>query len=146
MILSSQIDVGFVVNPVSHPDLIIKELTADRVTLWKSKTCVNADVLILDPSLLQTQSLLQKFSKNGMKFERVIESSSLEVIAQLTQAGAGCAILPERVMKAFCDSSVQQVKGSPEFNDRICMVHLQKFRKIKRGQALIGFVRDLYKS
>jgi DNA-binding transcriptional LysR family regulator len=74
----------------------------------------------------------------------VIESSSLEVIAQLTQAGAGCSILPERVMKAFCDNSVHQIKDSPEFSDRVCLVYLQKFRKIKRGQVLINFVRGVY--
>lgn len=144
MILTSQVDIGFVVNPVMHPDLVIKELLVDRVTLWKSKSCVNTDVLIVEPSLLQTQSLLQKLNKKGFKFSRVIESSSLEVIAKLTQAGAGCSILPERVMKAFCENTVHQIKDSPEFIDRVCLVYLQKFRKIKRGQVLIEFIRGVY--
>jgi DNA-binding transcriptional LysR family regulator len=65
------------------------------------------------------------------------------VIAQLVQAGVGSAILPERVMKAFCDSSVVQVKEAPEISDRICMVYLQKFRKLKRGQVFIDFVKAL---
>ncbi len=143
-VISSNLDVGFAVNPVEHPDLVIKELILDRVTLWKSKNAVNSDVLIVEPSLLQSQSLLLKLNKKGLIFNRKIESQSLEVIAQLVQAGAGSAILPERVMKAFCDSSVVQVKDAPEISDRICMVYLQKFRKLKRGQVFIDYVKELF--
>jgi len=142
-VISSNLDVGFAVNPVEHPDLVIKELITDRVTLWKSKNAVNNDILIVEPSLLQSQNLLQKLNKKGLLFKRKIESQSLEVIAQLVQAGVGSAILPERVMKAFCDSSVVQVKEAPEISDRICMVYLQKFRKLKRGQVFIDFVKAL---
>ena len=142
MIISSQIDVGFVVNPVEHPDLVIKEVLQDRVTFWKSKKeNANNDVLIIEPSLLQTQNLIPKMNKKGLHFKRIVESNSLEVIAQLVQAGAGCAILPERVMKAFCDSTVVQMKDSPEFVDRICLVYQQKFRKLKRGQVFIEHVK-----
>lgn len=141
-VISSQIDVGFVVNPVDHPDLVIKELILDRVTFWRSKNTVNTEVLLVEPSLLQSQSLLQKMSKKGLSFKRTLESNSLEVIAQLLQAGAGTAILPERVMKAFCDSSVVAVKDAPEMSDRICMVYLQKFRKLKRGQVLIEHIKS----
>lgn len=143
-VISSQVDVGFVVNPVDHPDLVIKELTLDRVTLWRSKNVVNPDILIVEPGLLQSQSLLQKMNKKGFSFKRTIESTSLEVVAQMVQAGTGSAILPERVMKAFCDSSVTQVKDAPEMSDRICLVYLQKFRKLKRGQVFIDHVKSLF--
>jgi LysR family transcriptional regulator, cell division regulator len=143
-VISSSLDVSFAVNPVDHPDLVIKELILDRVTLWRSKNVVNNDVLIVEPSLLQSQSLLQKLNKKGLNFKRKIESQSLEVIAQLVQSGAGSAILPERVMKAFCDSSVVQIKDAPEMSDRICIVYLQKFRKLKRGQVFIDHVKSLF--
>jgi len=143
-VISSNIDVGFAVNPVDHPDLVIKELILDRVTLWRSKNVLNNDVLIVEPSLLQSQSILQKLNKKGLHFKRKVESTSLEVIAQLVQSGAGSAILPERVMKAFCDASVIQVKDAPEMSDRICMVYLQKFRKLKRGQVFIDHVKSLF--
>jgi LysR family transcriptional regulator, cell division regulator len=64
-VISSNLDVGFAVNPVEHPDLVIKELITDRVTLWKSKNAINNDILIVEPSLLQSQSLLQKLNKKG---------------------------------------------------------------------------------
>jgi LysR family transcriptional regulator, cell division regulator len=139
MVVSSQLDLAFVVNPTLHPDLVIKEIATDRVTFWKSKKCENPDVLFVEPSLLQTQDLLRKMNKKGLQFTRTIESSSLEVIAQLLNSGAGCAILPERVMKALCDNSVVQIKDAIEFHDRICLVYKHEFRKLKRGQALIEF-------
>ncbi len=140
MVVSSQLDLAIVVNPISHLDLVIKPLATDRVTIWKSRNCENLDVLIVEPSLLQSQNLLGKVNKKNKIFDRIVESSSLEVIAQLVNHGAGCGILPERVMKAFCDKNVIQMKDAPEFNDYICLVYRPEFRKIQRGQVIIDFI------
>lgn len=145
MIVNSQLDVGVVVNPVSNPNLVIKEVAQDRVTIWKSKNCQNPDVLILEPSLLQTQDILRKLSRKGIRFQRTIESSSLEVIAQLVNSGVGYGILPERVVKAFSNSnsSVQQVRDAVEFIDRICLVYKPEFRKLKRGEVLLKHLSQM---
>lgn len=139
-VISQKLDAAFVVNPVPHLDLIIKEISRDRVTIWKSKTCVNRDVLIVEPSLLQTQELQRKLQKKNNPFTRIIESSSLEVIAQLVINGVGCGILPERVVKAFGGEQIQALKDAPEFHDRMCLVYKSEFRKSRRGQALIEAV------
>lgn len=136
-VISQKLDAAFVVNPVPHLDLIIKEISKDRVTIWKSKNCLNRDVLIVEPSLLQTQDLLRKLQKKNIYFSRVIESSNLEVIAQLVVNGVGCGILPERVVKAFGNQQIQSIKDAPEFHDRMCLVYKSEFRKSRRGQALI---------
>lgn len=136
-LISDRLDAGLVVNPSSHPDLVIKELTKDRVTLWKSQNLKNSDVLIIDPSLIQTQDLLKKLNKKGRFFKRTIESSSLEVISQMVVAGAGYGLLPERVIQAFGDGRISSPADSPSFQDRICLVFKSEFRKLKRGQALI---------
>lgn len=136
-VISQKLDAAFVVNPVAHPDLIIKEISKDRVTLWKAKNCVNSDVLIVEPGLLQTQEVLRKLQKKGIQFTRIVESSSLEVISQLVLSGAGCGILPERVIKSFGNAEIQAVKNAPEFQDRMCLIYKSEFRKLARGQALI---------
>lgn len=143
-VVSSLIDVAFVVNPVSHPDLIIKEVAKDRVVVWKSKNCVNGDILILDPVLMQTQDIIGKLAKKGIRFKRVIESSSLEVISQLVSEDVGCGILPERVMKAFSQKDVHPIKDSPELHDRVCLIYKREFRKLKRGQAFIEHVSSVF--
>lgn len=139
-VISQKLDAAFVVNPVPHLDLIIKEISRDRVTVWKAKNCVNRDVLIVEPSLLQTQELHRKLQKKNNTFSRIIESSSLEVIAQLVINGVGCGILPERVVKAFGEHQIQALKDAPEFHDRMCLVYKSEFRKSRRGQALIETV------
>ncbi|MBC7742596.1 MAG: LysR family transcriptional regulator [Bdellovibrionaceae bacterium] len=140
-VISNKLDIAFAVNPVAHPDLIIKEIIQDRVTLWKSKKCLNADVLLIEPSLLQTQDLLRRLNKKGFSFNRVIESSSLEVLTQLVGSGAGYGILPTKVMNTLNDGGVTAVKDAPEFLDRICMIYKQEFRRLKRGATFIDFVQ-----
>ena len=139
-VISSNLDVAIAVNPVAHPDLIIKEICRDEVCLWKTKNCINDDILILEPGLLQTQDILLKLNKKGANFKRKIECSSLEVIAQLVAHGVGCGILPERVLHSFEQGKYEKIKGAPQFSDRICLVYKQEFRKLKRGQLFIESV------
>ena len=139
-VISNKLDVGFVVNPSPQPDLIIKEVLKDRVSLWKSQNLENTDVLICDPLLLQTQNILSKLHKNGFHFKRVIESTSLEVISQLVVAGVGYGILPERVIRTSAGIiKIHNPPTAPFFLDRICLVYKQEFRRLKRGQTFVEF-------
>ncbi len=136
-VISSRLDVAIAVNPVSHPDLVIKELCKDEVTVWKAKNCVNPNLLIHDPSLFQTQDILKKLNARGLQFDNFLESPSLEVIAQLMVSGTGCAILPARVVSTFTHKGIEQVKNAPVFNDRICLVYKPEFKKTRRGQVFV---------
>jgi LysR family transcriptional regulator, cell division regulator len=136
-VISSKLDVAIAVNPVNHPDLVIKELCKDIVTVWKSKNCLNPNILMVEPSLLQSQDILKKLNSRDIHFDSILESPSLEVIAQLVSSGTGCAILPERVVRAYADKEVEQVKNAPTFNDRICLVYKPNFKKTKRGQIFL---------
>lgn len=142
-VISSGLEVAIVVNPVAHSELIVKEICRDNVTVWKSKDCRNPKLLLLEPSLLQTQEILRKLEKEGTHFESFMESSSLEVIAQLLVAGVGAAILPERVVRAFGGNRIEKVPGAPVFQDRVCLVYKPGFRKTKRGEV---FISDFQKS
>ena len=128
-VVQLELDLGIVVNPIPHPDLIMKKLTTDVVTLWRSEDCLSEDVLILEPSLRQTQSLLSKLKQ---RFARVIESSSLEVVSALAECGAGTAILPARVAHA----SLKAVKGAPSFQDEIYLVYRIENKKVRALNAL----------
>ena len=100
-VVSFECDFGIVVNPYSHPDLRIVQLALDEVTFWRAQGIFADDVLICEPELIQTQTLMAKMKKlapaNGYEFRRTLRSSSLEVVAGLAAAGAGIAILPTRV-------------------------------------------------
>ena len=145
-VISSVLDVAFVVNPVEHPDLVIREICQDQVSLWKSKNCKNDDVLFVDTNLVQTQNILAKLQKKGHHFKRVIESSSLEVISNLVANGVGCGVVPGRVLKQYEHTKLEQIKDTPVFHDRICMIYKNEFRKLKRGEVFIRVVKDSFEN
>jgi DNA-binding transcriptional LysR family regulator len=134
-VLALELDLGIVVNPTPHPDLVMKALAADVVTLWKSKTLKNDDVLVCEPSLLQTQKIQTKLHRAGFHFKRFVESSSLEVIAGLVRCGAGMGILPTRVMQAESDDVVR-VKNAPTLDDEIFLIYRVENRQVRALQAL----------
>jgi LysR family transcriptional regulator, cell division regulator len=143
-VISSQLDVAIAVNPVPHPDLVIRELCRDVVTLWRSKKCLNPGLLILDPGLLQSQDLLKRLARAKIVFDNFLETPSLEVIAQLVESGAGAAILPGRVIRAFVGPDVEQVRGAPEYQDRICLVFKPEFKRLKRGQVFTDAITKVF--
>jgi DNA-binding transcriptional LysR family regulator len=142
-ILNNQIDVGLVMNPESHPDLIIKEIAQDEVNVWKMKSGSTADTLIYDPSLFQTQWVLKQLQKKGHKFSRKIESSSLEVITSLLRAGTGHAILPKRVAQQSPFPMEASFHGIPSYKDSLCLVYRPSFRKTALGRAVIDSMSGL---
>ena len=96
MVVSRKVDVGLVINPIKHNDLVLKRICTDRVGLWASSGSAD-DVLIYDPSLTQSQALMKKMEG----YKKHMTSSNLEVIGELIQTGCGVGILPERVAKRF---------------------------------------------
>ncbi len=134
-ILALEIDLGIVVNPQPHPDLIMKSLAKDTVTLWQSQQLQAKDVLIVEPSLVQTQTILRKLKRQGLTFKRVIESSNLEVIASLVRSGAGVGILPTRVAQAE-GAELSMLKGAPAHGDEIFLVYRVENKNVRAIQAL----------
>jgi DNA-binding transcriptional LysR family regulator len=134
-VLNLEIDLGIVVNPEVHPDLIMKSLATDVVTLWKSKGLTSAEVLVCEPSLLQTQKMKSKLQRAGFHFKRVVESSNLEVIASLTQCGLGLGILPGRVAQNT-NSELMRVKNAPLISDEIFLIYRVENRPVRALQAI----------
>lgn len=140
MIVEHRCDIGFVINPEPHADLVIKTLVQDEVRLWKKKGTKGSDVLFVDENLFQTQTLLERLRKKGVQYRRVIRSSNLEVLASLLEAGAGHVILPQRVAQ---QGSVQIEDALPDvapFKDTLSLVYRSNFRKTALGRAFIDAV------
>lgn len=128
-IIDLNIDIGIVVNPIPHSDLVIKPLAKDEVCFWKSKnlTSENRKVLICHPDLIQTQKLVT--SKTLKLYDRIIHTDNLEVITDLTAHGAGIGIIPTRVIKKS-KHRLQKVSESSKYIDKICMVYRHEMREI----------------
>lgn len=133
-VVRMEVDIGLVINPVAHPDLVLKKIAVDEVTLWtprKSKFKANFDpggVLLCDLDLAQTKDLLTKMKRASMKFERIVHCSSLEVIASMAASGAGAALLPERVAKLNHTADLVRAADAPVFHDELFVAYRHENR------------------
>ncbi len=142
-VINFKLDMGIVINPVPHPDLIIKNLGDDLVQLWRGRQeNINNDpksgkaVLICDEQLLQTQSLLKKLKNQGSKYSRVIKSNNLELITKLTIEGAGIGIIPTSVGKVFGPNKLIPISKSPKFKDQRAIIYRVENKSIAAVQLL----------
>jgi Transcriptional regulator len=144
-VISFEIDFGIVVNPVRHPDLVINELCNDDVLFWtaakpSSTQSLNSEtgVLICDLNLIQVQKLIDDLQKKGQGFKRVIQSSNLEVITELTAAGVGVGILPQRVATRISAQKLKPLhENLPIFKDKICIVYRADAQKTQGSRIII---------
>ena len=147
-IIKLNIDVGVVVNPYLHPDLVVRELFEDVVTFWQSKNdCTLNDynhpdaVLLCDPDLSQTDYLLKQCEQKNIRFGRRVTTSNLAVAANIAMMGGGCAILPERVAHCVRPGTLVPVDGAPVFHDKICLVYRHENRNVRAIQKIIEEIK-----
>ncbi len=150
-IISYQIDFGIVVNPVKHPDLVIKELCTDVVTFWTAekpsdnqKMDDNA-ILICDLNLNQAQKIMGDFEKKKVHFRRLVHSSNLEVITELVAKGAGVGILPTRVATRHRSFGLKELSAkSPTFKDKVCLVYRADMPRSKSREVITEAIRSAF--
>jgi len=131
-VISMKVDIGIVVNPVHHPDLVILPLCKET-----------EDVLICDPDLAQAQTLMKKLGSMGIKINRVMTSGNLEVIADLTAHGAGYGLLPAQVAARTCKRIVR-VPRAPVFYDDHCLIFRVENRAAKSIQAIQKAIKSFF--
>ncbi|MCE9507128.1 MAG: LysR family transcriptional regulator [Alphaproteobacteria bacterium] len=150
-VISLKTDIGIVVNPVQHPDLVIHPLCRDEFTLWTGpKANYNAQdihsgraVLICDPDLAQSELLIKQLKKSGINFDRILTSGNLEVIADLTAHGCGLGLLPGRVASRAV-KKLTRVPKTPVFYDDHCLIFRVENKDVKSIQALSAAIRGRF--
>jgi len=140
-VISMEIDLGIVINPIRNPNLVIRKLADDEVCFWvgegnsqiQNPQSGNA-VLICDLELVQTQALLKKLKVAGIKYGRVLHTASLELITELTLSGAGIGIIPSRVANPKKNKGLRKLSKSPVFRDEISLIYRVENRAVKTIQ------------
>jgi DNA-binding transcriptional LysR family regulator len=135
-IQSGQIDVGIVVNAISSPDLVIKKIAEDKVTVWRAKKKNPQNQIIADLNLFQTQSIIKKWTKAP---NRILPSDSLDLIARLTHEGCGYGILPKRTVDLL-GLELIQVAHAPIVSDQFSIVHRPEFGKTKYEKEILSAI------
>jgi len=149
-IINFNIDIGIVVNPIKHRDLVLQKLYDDKVSFWTQKNNPQSFdnpslTIICDPDLSQTQALLQNLASIGIKQPRLLLSSNLDVIASLTANGAGIGILPRCAALANHADKLITVADAPIFDDEIYLAYRSEQRQVKALQVLIQTIKQQFK-
>src|SRR3990167_6929309 len=123
-VINLSVDIGIVINPMRHPDIIIKKLYDDEVGFFCGPGLLPLQdirspqlTLLCEPELTQTQLLLKKSKKMGITPQRIITMNSLEVVANLTAHGCGVGILPGQVVKLMHPDKLKKIPNTPTCSD-----------------------------
>lgn len=150
-VVSMKADLGIVVNPVRHPDLVIHRLCGDTVTLWTSVKSNQETqnpkngkaVLICDPDLVQSQRIIKQVEKMKWRFARTLTSNNLDIIADLTAQGCGIGILPGQVAKR-ARKKLTPLPKAPEYQDDHCLIFRMENKSVQSIQTIGQTIRDFY--
>jgi DNA-binding transcriptional LysR family regulator len=138
-VISWEADFGIVVNPIRHPDLVIRKLYSDEVTIFYTKDA--QDKLIYDPNLAQSQYILKKLGKKK-NFSGELNSGNLELVAKLTARGLGYGLLPATIASQY--SNLKRLGGSPIFKDEICLVYRPEKHNNHVSKKIIKVIQSTF--
>lgn len=139
-VISRECDIGLVINTIPHPDLVIHKILTDEVTLFKHPA-YKGNVLILDPEMKQSQSLLKNIRK-VFDYKRETHSSSLEVIRHLCENKAGIAVLPCRV--ASLSKEIKAVPNAPSFKDELSLIYRMERKSDLSFKEIVSTIKTAF--
>lgn len=153
-VVSLRVDIGIVVNPAPHPDLVLRKLCTDEVTFWtlpkatrdSQRPGSGGAVLACDPDLLQTQALLKGVKAGVGDYARFLHSSNLEVLRDLVLSGVAVGVLPTRVALREGAKDLVRVKGAPVFRDEIYLAYHVASRGFPAIKEMSRRIESVFKS
>jgi DNA-binding transcriptional LysR family regulator len=138
-IVAYDVDIGFVVNPFKHPDLVYKKIGDDKVTFWKKVGISKIPKRIFaDGQREQVEHLLGSAYKNHFKDWKIVDSTSLEVVRTMVAEGLGVGVIPERV--AMADQYGLEIynKNLPVRPDEIFLAYRKEVMSSKAAKELVA--------
>lgn len=141
MVAKGEIDIGIVMNPLVLQGLIIKFIGEDEVAVFESKKRYQ-EKLIFHPNMLQATSIISRWKKVP---NSSIDVPNLELIASLTESGAGYGILPMQVVKVL-KINLDIVMGAPTFKDKLALVCYPELIKYRDGQLIFNVLKKSFKA
>lgn len=152
-VVERRIDVGIVVNPSPHPDVVIVPLFTDRVGLIASARLrdrrkkeplrlLDEVPLLYVPVLSQVQWILARLPE-GSAARRHLPCSSMELVKSLVVDGAGIGILPRRVAAHGVPEGtlVDLAPEAPGFDDTIALVRRADLHETKATRIFLDALK-----
>lgn len=117
-IVEGTIDIGIVVDPDLHPDVILIKIVDIEFGFWAAThAIINFETekltIICDPSLSTSQYLIKKLQDKQQKCFRLLTTNRLEVVTAMTMANGGIGILPTSLVARMFADKLQRVVQTP---------------------------------
>lgn len=141
MVAQGSVDFGIVMNPLQIQGLIIKSIGEDDVHVWESKNRYQ-EKLIYNPQMLQAHSIISRWKTAPGE---TVEVQNLELIAHLTESGAGMGILPSQVVKAQ-KLNLRKVPNTPTSKDHLALVCYPEMVKSQEGKLIFEALKKSYQA
>ena len=98
-VIQAEIDMGVVVNPQRHPELVIKPLRRETVGLWRgTRGSKKPQVIYYNPEMINVYHFLRSFSEL-----KQVPLTDYLAIGSLLRSGEDWGILPSSVQEIFPD-------------------------------------------
>lgn len=149
-VLDRSVDFGLVVNPESHPDLVMVELFRDGIELYVSAAeperlqlmqallRVRKGPLIAATRIPQVRDLVARLQADNALPDRIIDAGDLQLVRSLAAGGMGVALLPRRVAQqsGFVGRLRRLHKELPGFPDTIYMLYRADLHRTRASLRL----------
>jgi LysR family transcriptional regulator, cell division regulator len=145
MVISRKLDFAIVTMNYPHPDLVIAPLISDRIGFWahhKMPAAPEKSTLIFDPEIRQAQEVLKELSRRKIRFLHLLTSSSVEVVREMAEQGAGVAILPENPVKYSRQSSLRLLNELPQAKSGVSLIYRADAPKSLAASTIARAIRE----
>jgi len=136
-VVNAKIDIGIVSHPFRHPGLIIQKLKSTEITFWKGvgsrkiqDTQSDKLVIICAPNFHATTILLKRWKKHYPPSARLLTSTSLEIVADLTAGGSGIGILPSCFVQSLYQHRLEKLSDVPVYHDNLYLIYRKESREV----------------
>lgn len=145
-VVGRQVDFGLVVNPRSHPELVIVDLFRDAVDVFvaahllektPSKELLRTRPLVFAGRVEQCRVLIDQLASAGLLPTRLLSCGDLELTKSLALAGVGVALLPRRVAAYGQRGKLVRLDPAlPFFPDKISLLFRADSHRTKAATRL----------
>jgi len=114
-VIAGELDLGLAVDPIPHPDLVIRRIASESVWAWSRAKKAVKEILYYNPDMLHVQRALRHF-----KEFRQIPVRDYEVLAAMAQHSDGIFLLPDSIAHRL--SRLHPFKKMEHFY-HICLIY-----------------------
>jgi LysR family transcriptional regulator, cell division regulator len=148
-VLDSSIDIGIVLNPPKHPELVLNNIKHSDIAFWSNnkkltlkKLASTKTTILCDSSIPLIRALLNKLKVNNIAVDKISNINNFETITELALNDCGIAVLSSCYVEAFFPGKLHRVEGFPYIPTQMSLIYRQKDKDIVAVQTVADEIKD----